>query len=788
MARHIQLRNSYIILDYDRKFLIVLVVVVQLKKVWLNLVIVFGILEVSAMEIFKGEKKEETANTRFADTVRATRNRLTKIPDRVTGIDVYPTVLKEGTVPVTKENIPSIFKMFLEEHKELFEVESKDLKLVSAKNINKRLYVKYGQYYKGIPVYNAIVSLESSENGKVSSYAANYQPDIKVPTDPKVNLEEAIDTAKKTYPKKDAKKLKMKDSILVIYPENADGKIIHHLAWKLLLAGEQTDPEIEKYFIVNAIDGTIIRSYTARFPGAEVTGTVRGEIYPAVPTDPVSTMPIRHGSVEIDGAGSATTNHSGSYSIHVPWWWVLIYPTQAKFRLEGPYARVQNNNGADYVETRDCGTDSQCDQTWTATDRDHINLFYHMNLFHDWLENELGYSWVNLDGTSRFNAQVNHSFSNAYAGNPMTFGINNYARSSDVIYHECTHNILCHEYGDYIGWPDDTTEAYAMDEGFADYFACSFTNSSIQGEGCSTDPRNLQNTRQYPGKSSYNIEGHTGGMIIAGAAWDLRQRLVSNHGAAGARIADELILEAHQILSTFPRRYYFSDPHESNLLSAFYKAADIDNNLLNGFPYFYDIQQAFHAHALLQAVLNDEDSFDFSTNILGNITGGDLYYYLGKFWANNVNQKGVTDLGNIGNADLATVNIPNSGFTHFGVAAVVDHTYISIAQEGETAGYIAFRVTAISADKSKVTVRYLYRFNPHWHVANLNSKEIHKLDCHWASLMANSNKSFCKDLSEVAKLIKESGYNGCHYCLPRYDTDTLTVQQVHHNLDEDLPT
>ncbi|MEN6395684.1 MAG: hypothetical protein ABFC78_04290 [Methanoregula sp.] len=275
-------------------------------------------------------------------------------------------------------------------------------------------------------------------------------------------------------------------------------------------------------------------------------------------------------------------------------------------------------------------------------------------------------------------------------------------------------------------------------------------------------------------------------MIIAGAAWDFRQRLVSNHGIPGARIADELILEAHQILSAYPRKYYFSDPHQSNLLTALYKAADIDNNLLNGFPYFNDIQQAFHAHALLQAILEDEDSFDFSTNIPGNVTGGDLYYYQGKFWANNLHQKGVVDLGNIGNADLAAVTIPDSGYTRYGVGAVAGHTYVSIAQEGETAGYIVFRVTALSADKSTVTLRYLYRFNPHWHVANLSSKEIHKLDCHWVSLMAADNKLFCKDLGEAAKLIKESGYNGCHYCLPRYDTDTLTIQQVLHNLDEDL--
>ena len=551
-----------------------------------------------------------------------------------------------------------------------------------------------------------------------------------------------------------------------------------------MIVGEKFDPEIEKYFIVDAIDGKIIQSYTVRFPDAQATGTVLGEIYPANPTDTINTMPIRNQYVDILGAGKTTTNNSGNYKKTVSWFSRAGYAT---FRLNGPYAKVQNNNGANYTENRPWITRSPCNLTWTDTDRDHINVFYHMNLFHDWLEDELGYSWINpWDGTSRFNAEVNHNFSNAYAGDPMKFGNNIYARSSDVIYHECTHNVLYEIYGNWIGFPSTHIEAYAMDEGFADYFACSFTNDSRMGEGCFGSPRNLSNNDAYPGESSYNIEGHSGGKIIGGAAWDLRQRLVSLYGATGARIVDQLLLEAHQILSTYPRDYYFSDPHESNLLSALYKAADIDNNLLNGFPYFNDIQHAFHAHALLQAVLDSGESFDFSTNILGNLTGGDLYYYQGKFWANNLKQKGVTDLGNIGNADLTTVNIPTTGYTRFGVNAVSGHTYISKAQKGESGSYIVFRVTDISANKSNVTIQYFYRFSPRWYVANLNSKEIHKLDCHWVSLMAVGNKSYCENLQEVAELIEDSGYNGCHYCLPRYDTDTLTIHKVLENLNEDL--
>ncbi|MCK5336306.1 MAG: hypothetical protein KAQ67_09085 [Gammaproteobacteria bacterium] len=741
------------------------------------------------MTIFRGEEKEEKVKSALGDNVRITRSRLTKIPERMVEIDTYPASLKKGTIPLTEDNAESTFKEFFQEHKDLFEVEAEDLKLVTAKKINKRWYVKYSQLYKGIPVHNATVGIDSTEDGKVGTYAANYHPGIKVSTSPEVSLDDAIDISIKTYKKKEQSKLSSKDGSLLIYPDKSEDKITYHLAWKLLIITKESNPELEKYFFIDAINGEVLRSYTARFPGAQVWGAVQGEVYLENPTDTVSTMPIRNSYVDVEDAGRTITNSNGHYHKTVSWLWQFLNLPfgEATFRLDGPYARVQDSDGSNYTAVVNCNTSSPCNLTWTATDRDHINVFYHMNLFHDWLQDELGYSWVNAwDGTNRFNARVNFGYNNAYAGNPMDYGVNDFARSSDVIYHECTHNILYYEYGDYIGWPDATSEAYAMDEGFADYFACTYTNDSRMGEGFTANPRDLNNTTTYPDKSSYNIEGHTGGTIIAGAAWDFRQRLISIYGASGARIADQLLLEAHQILSTYPRDYYFSDPNESNLLTALYRAVDTDNNLLNGFPYFNDIQHAFHSHDLLQAVLEDGDSFDFSTNMLGTYTGGDLYYYDGKFWANNFAQKGVKDLGDIGDADLSTVEITTSGYTRFGVTATSGHTYISKAHEGETGSYIVFRVNDISADQSNVTIQYFYRLTPFWYIANLNTKEIHETDCRWVSKMANSNKSTCKGLDAVANLIENSGYNGCHFCLPRYDTDTLSIQKVLQNLHEDL--
>jgi len=75
------------------------------------------------------------------------------------------------------------------------------------------------------------------------------------------------------------------------------------------------------------------------------------------------------------------------------------------------------------------------------------------------------------------------------------------------------------------------------------------------------------------------------------------------------------------------------------------------------------------------------------------------------------------------------------------------------------------------------------------YIANQNpgSMEVHRSDCIWVTKMNNSNKVARDSLWEVAEFIRDRGYNGCFYCLPRYDRDTLTSQQVLANLEEDLP-
>ena len=111
-------------------------------------------------------------------------------------------------------------------------------------------------------------------------------------------------------------------------------------------------------------------------------------------------------------------------------------------------------------------------------------------------------------------------------------------------------------------------------------------------------------------------------------------------------------------------------------------------------------------------ILYNRDSYDFSTNTRGDLSGGDFYFgdhtVSGKFWANNLGQRGLQNIGDIGLLPLSEVSIPTSGYYRFGVLAVVNHTYVSLAEEGEEGNHIVFRVLSLATDNSSVTIDYHY--------------------------------------------------------------------------------
>lgn len=53
------------------------------------------------------------------------------------------------------------------------------------------------------------------------------------------------------------------------------------------------------------------------------------------------------------------------------------------------------------------------------------------------------------------------------------------------------------------------------------------------------------------------------------------------------------------------------------------------------------------------------------------------------------------------------------------------------------------------------------------YICNDNTKEIHIPSCDWASRIKQEHRSYFDSIEQAL----EQGYNGCHYCLDKYDTD-----------------
>ena len=543
---------------------------------------------------------------------------VTKLPVQIDDLDILLPGVAAQAVP-NQNAVASGTARFLRDNRSLLKIDVERLRLQRIKKVGRNWYVTYNQIYDGIPVYRVKVGAVISAQGKIRSLSSDYIPEIKVDVAPQIEARRAGEIAAQSLPPADRGGLSVKKERLVVFPKaKRDGPgYDFHLAWNFLLQGDKPDALRDIYACVDAHNGALLLKYKA-YVDQTMHGTVSGQIYPARPTDALVTRNFTNETVQVVGGGTGQTNASGIYSIAAS-----AGNHTVTSRLEGPFASVTDQSTGALTHTQAGTTAGSVSWTWaqdpaTAVDEsDVINVFYHLNQMHDqFYLGVLGYSWNNAwTGTAQMRAQVNYAYSNAFAGDPMQFGIDCFARSSDIVYHEATHNVLYDIFGDWIGFSYGSgTEGYAMDEGFADYFACAFTNDSLQGEGCGGG-RNLNNTLQYP--VPYSGEGHSNGRIIAGAAWDLRSKF-----AIPAADADRLTFEALNDLATYAAQYYFSDPAHSNLLASYRRADDDNGNLADGTPHDREIVQAFRNHGMLPYDVYCRDS----GGDVGNVPSPDAFW------------------------------------------------------------------------------------------------------------------------------------------------------------------
>lgn len=230
--------------------------------------------------------------------------------------------------------------------------------------------------------------------------------------------------------------------------------------------------------------------------------------------------------------------------------------------LRGKYANVVNDNGTNAYSDNDVHV--------YDLDSEHFNeanMYLYVSNIHAFF-NSLGHS--KHDRPMKAIVNLGTNYDNAYFSpwqNVIAFGngsrFNDLAREAAIAYHEYSHAVL-HSIVNLVY----SAESGALNEGQADYFACSLTDDSMLGEWATAKMgkpflRNLDNNNTYP--KDIQGEVHHDGKIWGATLWDIRKAL-------GARVSDRLIYRSHHFIKN--NRATFMDGYNALVMA--------DKDLYNG--------------------------------------------------------------------------------------------------------------------------------------------------------------------------------------------------------------
>jgi Zn-dependent metalloprotease len=202
-----------------------------------------------------------------------------------------------------------------------------------------------------------------------------------------------------------------------------------------------------------------------------------------------------------------------------------------------------------------------------------VHAYYHITEFNKWLADYLGFEWT-CAGSRKMDVHVNMDYPNAFYGDAngdaqecgdVTLGQSaiDFAYDSQVMFHEFTHGMVdqtarlgCPDWGVCIDSLGINFISLGLNEGFADYFAMTYTDDPDLGAYVATETgdaflRTALNQNQCPW--DVTSESHHDGQIWSGAMWTFRD-------AFGVEKADNL---AYGALLVMPEDAEFAEAGEA---------------------------------------------------------------------------------------------------------------------------------------------------------------------------------------------------------------------------------
>ena len=432
------------------------------------------------------------------------------------------------TLPPSIGTLETSVRQCLNDYCDLFAMTDPniELRLVDIQNSLTGRHVRFHQYYNGVEVYGAAISIHTNHSGQIRVIHSNYFPRINISTTASFSPDQATDIAIAEAGAFDLRKPPRAD--LVIFPNRNAGQIgdyadAYRLAYRAIIHSRQ--PVASWEYIIDAHTGEPLqrRNLLRSADG-------RGSVFNPNPIVALKDFTL------MDQGDSADAIPEEAYTD------VILPELDGSGFLDGPYVSTrltENRANEPTLEFNYLRDDSRFEE---------VMVYYHIDAVGRYLKG-LGFDFVD-----NWQIPVNVHFGMTRAGfyddsdGSINFGDAgvDVAEDAEVIVHEYGHAILDRQVPSI-----NKGEGGAIHEGFSDFLAASFFSAVSDGFSDSivfewagsSDPeiatRPVNSNKRYP--QDIVGEPHADGQIWSAALWEIFE-------AIGRDASIRLIVESHFFL------------------------------------------------------------------------------------------------------------------------------------------------------------------------------------------------------------------------------------------------
>ena len=390
-----------------------------------------------------------------------------------------------------------------------------DLRLENSIKNDKYINFDFNQFYNNIEVINSKVYAKLSLNNKLIAFGLDVFNDINIDINPIVNENTAISAAQQQI-NQPITDVSIQEKLMIL-PIPKNGKYVYHLVYVVKFKTRIEVGPAHYTCYVDAMDATLLmRKNEVMYEAPPAVSSVSGELYTTHPYNPSSVEKLKY--LKANNPATGTNYYTDSFgNVNIP----LGIGTQIRYKLEGLYSDVQTNGNTPDIYAALSASNAILFDNSNSTIQERT-AYWAVNEVHDHLKNVFP-SFTGLDSPMETNIDEAGSCNAFFNGSSINFyaegnGCQATAKIADVVYHEYGHAINSARYNSGSGMWNG-----ALNEGFADVWAFTITNSPFIGQGWDlVDPsiniRDYQDRKIYP--QDLVGEVHADGEIIAGCFWD----------------------------------------------------------------------------------------------------------------------------------------------------------------------------------------------------------------------------------------------------------------------------